>query len=176
MARDESITVHDAMPFSREFRVEDASALKLSTKAMLMFVAPGTSEDLLKDGTAWKDRFNKILYGIGDLLDPKGTIIAHVPQPYFDHATRIAGECACMYVLCFSPCTGVQDFLHSLCSGRRQLHLSFSFRPAFERKLKSCVFVVVRLRFVSILPCVVPDIHRPVSRYTFVLRSLAFAV
>ena len=60
---------------------------------MLFFIAPDPVDLKVVDAKTWRERLFKIVYAACDQLHPKGTVVALVPQPYYDHANVIAGEC-----------------------------------------------------------------------------------
>ncbi|CAB1107039.1 unnamed protein product [Ectocarpus sp. CCAP 1310/34] len=104
LSRAECIRINDVMPLSRDFRVEgsDAAIEVDGDKAMLLFVAPGVNDDLLRETAPWKDRLNKIIYRVCDFLHEQGTMIVHVPHSYLHHGRRISGQCCLLlFFSCF---------------------------------------------------------------------------
>ncbi|CAM9768304.1 unnamed protein product [Ectocarpus sp. 12 AP-2014] len=89
--RDQWTYVHELTPLRDDFRLDDLALLKTKRKVMLLFIAPGAIDPKGMDMKAWRERLLKISYSACDQLDPKGTVVALVPQPYCDHATAIAG-------------------------------------------------------------------------------------
>lgn len=83
--------MHDQRPLSEDFRLDDLASLTTKRKAMLIFLAPGPNDPKVMDRQQWSDRLSRIAYQTCDQLHPKGTIVALVPQPYYDHATPVAG-------------------------------------------------------------------------------------
>ena len=83
--------------------------LKTTEEVMLWFIAPPANDRSKQDAKTWKERLNKIVYAVCDQLHPKGTVIAHIPQPYYDHATGVAGESFTAYVLCVRLLSMVQE-------------------------------------------------------------------
>lgn len=96
VGREANAHIHESIfPLSRSLRLEDLGALKTKEKAMLIFIAPAVNEDLTKVTGGWQGRLDKIFYSACDtscMLHPEGTVVVHVPNPYFTHATRLAGN------------------------------------------------------------------------------------
>eukprot|EP00903_Cladosiphon_okamuranus_P009540 g9087.t1 len=90
VCRNEWAVVHDQRPLSVNFRLDDLPNLTMKRKAMLIFFAPSPNDPKVLDRSQWSERLSKIAYQACDQLHPKGTIIALVPQPYYDHATQLA--------------------------------------------------------------------------------------
>ena len=89
--RNEWAVVHDERPLSEDFRLDDLASSGTKRKAMLIFFAPGPNDPKVMDRHQWNARLSKIAYQTCDQLHPKGTVVALVPQPYYDHATALAG-------------------------------------------------------------------------------------